>query len=264
MKKSILQLFTGVQIVIITTFLLSWSPIKPERAFYQLIIYHFKTDTQQTAIDNYLQHAILPALHRTGIKNIGVFKSHGNDTLPDKTMFVFIPLKSLDIISTIPSKLNADKEYQLAGVNYINAAYTSPPYTRMETILLQAFPLAPVMQLPVLKGARNERVYELRSYEGPTEKIFQNKIQMFNEGDEIGLFKRLNFNAVFYSEVIAGSKMPNLMYMTCFENMADREAHWKSFGSDAYWKKLSSMPEYQHNVSRNEITFLYPTTYSDF
>jgi len=78
------------------------------------------------------------------------------------------------------------------------------------------------------------------------------------------LFKRLNFNAIFYSEVVAGSKMPNLMYMTSFENRADREDHWKNFVNDPYWKKLSALPEYQNNVSHIDITFLYPTDYSDF
>jgi hypothetical protein len=134
----------------------------------------------------------------------------------------------------------------------------------METILLKAFPLAPQMQLPSLKSAKKERVYELRSYESATELKFDNKVKMFNEGDEIGLFKKLNFNAIFYSEVVAGSKTPNLMYMTSFENKADRDEHWKTFGNDPYWKKLSAMPEYQNNVSHIDITFLYPTEYSDF
>jgi hypothetical protein len=87
---------------------------------------------------------------------------------------------------------------------------------------------------------------------------------MFNEGGEVGLFKRLNFNAVFYAQVLAGNKMPNLMYMTTFENMQDREAHWKAFGDDPFWKKLSSLPEYQHNVSHADIIFLHPVAYSDF
>ena len=86
---------------------------------------------------------------------------------------------------------------------------------------------------------------------------------MFNAGDDVGVFKRLGFNAVFYGEVVAGSTMPNLMYMTTFENKADRDAHWDSFGSDAYWKELSSLPEYQHNVSKNVTIFLHPTEYSD-
>ena len=87
---------------------------------------------------------------------------------------------------------------------------------------------------------------------------------MFNEGGEVALFKRLQFNAVFYGEVLAGSRMPNLMYMTTFENKAARDEHWKTFVADAEWKKLSSMPEYQNNVSKIDIFFLRPTEYSDF
>jgi hypothetical protein len=74
---------------------------------------------------------------------------------------------------------------------------------------------------------------------------------MFNEGDEVGLFKRLHFNAVFYAEVVAGSTMPNLMYMTTFENRADRDTHWSTFGKDEYWKKLSDLPN---------IRTMYPRT----
>ena len=130
--------------------------------------------------------------------------------------------------------------------------------------MLKSFKLAPTLKLPTLSGPRNDRVYELRSYESATEKIFQNKLHMFNEGDEIGLFERLNFNAIFYTEVIAGSKMPNLMYMTSFENMQQRNEHWKKFSDDPYWKKLTSMPEYQQNVSHIDISFLRPTEYSDY
>ena len=120
------------------------------------------------------------------------------------------------------------------------------------------------MKLPKLTAAKNERVYELRSYESATEKIFANKVYMFNEGGEIDLFKRLNFNAVFYAEVIAGSHMPNLMYMTSFENKTDREAHWKNFVDSPEWKKLSTLPEYQNNVSHIDIMLLQPMEYSDF
>ena len=236
----------------------------PAREFYQLTIYHFSNEVQEKTIDNYLQKALLPALHRMGMVKIGVFKPISNDTAADKRLYVLVPMQSLDMLTKIPAKMQADKAYQAAGAEYINALYTAAPYTRMENILLQAFPLATKMQLPALKGSKNDRVYELRSYESATEKIYRNKVQMFNQGDEIGLFKRLNFNAVFYAEVITGSKMPNLMYMTSFENMEDRDKHWKAFVDDPAWKKLSAMPEYQNNVSHNDITLMYPAEYSDY
>lgn len=234
------------------------------KTYYQLTVYHYTTADQEQVLDTYLQEALLPALHRQQIKQVGVFKAINNDTSTLKKLYVLIPFNSLEAVTAVPSKLQNDKEYQTKGAAYINAVYTASPYARMETILLQAFALAPSLELPQLKSPKKERVYELRSYESATEKIFQNKVHMFNEGDEIGLFKRLNFNAVFYGEVIAGGKMPNLMYMTSFENKADRDEHWKNFGADPYWKKLSAMPEYKNNVSHIDIMFLRPAEYSDY
>jgi hypothetical protein len=265
MRKNISYISRKILLGAILILQLSWNTNKkPAREFYQVTIYHFNNEAQEKVLDSYLQNALLPALHRLKLTNIGVFKSWANDTAVNKLIYVFIPLKSLEIMMKLPAKLKEDVSYNSAGADYINATYNNPSYSRMETILLEAFPLAPKMQLPTLQAAKKGRVYELRSYESVTEKKFENKVQMFNEGDEIGLFKRLNFNAIFYGSVIAGSKMPNLMYMTSFENKADRDEHWKAFGNDSYWKKLSAMPEYQNNVSHIDITFLYPTDYSDF
>ena len=86
---------------------------------------------------------------------------------------------------------------------------------------------------------------------------------MFNEGGEVAIFSRLGFNAVFYGNVISGSEMPNLMYMTSFSDMRSRDAHWESFRNDPAWDKLSSMEKYQNNVSRIDIQFLRSTNYSD-
>lgn len=235
-----------------------------KKEFYQVTIYRYTRPQQEVLLDNYLQNALIPALHRLGIKNIGIFKDIANDTTEQKKLYVIIPATSVEKFYTITEKLSADKEYLQAGATYINAPVTASPYNRLETILLKSFKLAPTLKLPSLSGPRKDRVYELRSYESATEKIFQNKVHMFNEGDEIGLFERLNFNAIFYTEVIAGSKMPNLMYMTSFENMQQRNEHWKKFSDDPYWKKLSSMPEYQQNVSHIDINFLRPTEYSDY
>ncbi len=57
--------------------------------------------------------------------------------------------------------------------------------------------------------------------------------------------------------------MPNLMYMTTFEDLPSRTEHWKSFSADTAWKQLSALPEYQKNVSHQDIIFLHPAAYSD-
>ena len=121
----------------------------------------------------------------------------------------------------------------------------------------------PNLIAPSLSGNKTEHIYELRSYEGATERLYRQKVHMFNEGGEIALFSKLQFNAVFYAQVLAGSRMPNLMYMTSFNNMTERDEHWKAFGADTDWKRMSSLPEYQNTVSKADIILLNPAEFSE-
>ena len=239
-------------------------PAKKTGEFYQITIYHYVSSEQQKVIEQYLEEAYLPALHRQNIKNVGVFTVIANDTSANKRLYLIVPLRSLEQINTLSATIARDKDYRENGKSYLEATYKNPPYSRMEKIFLKAFSHAPFLNLPKLSGPRSERVYELRSYESASEKIHENKVEMFNEGGEIALFKQLNFNGIFYASVIAGSHMPNLMYLTSFNNRADRDEHWKSFGASPEWKKLSALPKYQNNVSKNEQIFLKATDYSDY
>lgn len=234
---------------------------KKERSLYQIKIYHLKSQQQEERLDQFLENAFLPAMNKNGVKHIGVFKPIEKDTI--QKIYVFIPFKSFNQFQKAEQSLGTDKQFLSAGKDYLDSPHDDVPYSRLESILLTAFEGMPEASKPALSGPKKDRVYELRSYEGPTEKYFINKVQMFNKGDEIGIFNRLGFNAVFYGEVISGSRMPNLMYMTSFENKAERDKHWKSFGGDPEWKKLSAMQEYKNNVSHIDITFLYPTEYSE-
>ncbi|MHB1178261.1 MAG: NIPSNAP family protein [Daejeonella sp.] len=219
-----------------------------------------KNKEQEYRMDKFLKDAYLPALHRAGIKQAGVLKPITQDT-SDRLIYLFIPLRKLDQFQKLTAVLGKDKQYLTDGKDYLNAVYDDAPYTRIESILLQAFSGMPAPAVPDLTAPKSERFYELRSYESATENYAENKIKMFNK-HELKIFSDLNFNAVFYGQVISGSRMPNLMYMTTFANKADRDKHWAAFGP-AY-KPFSSMPEYQHNVSKNVQVFLSPTDYSDF
>lgn len=234
------------------------------REFYHLKLYHFSTAEQEAALDDYLSEAYIPAMHRAGVETVGAFKPIGNDTASDKRIYVLLPLTAPDQLLRLPEILQQDPDYMRSSESYRETPYDDSPYDRIESIILRAFRLAPVMTVPHFKSDKKDRVYELRSYESATEKYHQNKVHMFNEGGEIPLFVRLGFNAIFYGEVVSGSRMPNLMYMTSFENMAEREAHWETFRADPEWKVLSAKPEYQNNVSRNEQILTRPAEYSDF
>ena len=231
--------------------------------YYQIKIYHFKTPAQEARLDAYFQNAYIPALHKAGVKSVGVFKVIKQDTL-DKKVYVFIPYRTWDELENTDQSLFNDQQYLDAGKDYLDAAYNNAPYARIEIIITRGFVKAPEPSIPNLTGKKADRVYELRSYEGATEKLHASKVKMFNVGDEMAIFKKYNMNGVFYSEVIAGSRMPNLMYMTAYNNKQDNTDKWKQFMGDPNFSALGKMAEYQHNVSHNEQVFLYPTDYSEY
>lgn len=252
-------------LVLLTCFCISSGKAADKnREYYQLTIYHFVSQAQEQVLDTYLEKALVPALHKLNITQVGVFKPIANDTAKDKVIYILIPLRSAEQTAILPAQLLKDKNYCEAGKEYLEAAYNLPPYQRMENLLLKAFPLAARMRLPKLNSPKAEHVYEFRSYESPTENLYRNKVKMFNEGGEITLFDRLQFNAIFYAEVISGSRMPNLVYMTSFENMQERDAHWKAFVDDSVWKKLVAMQEYKNNVSKADIILMKAASYSDY
>ena len=237
---------------------------KQTREYYQLKTYSFDTDAQIQMTDDYLKNAFLPALKRLEINNVGVFKPRTIDSMTPKKIYVLIPFKSLSQFESLNAALSKDEAHNEAGKAYLQAAHNKTPYARIASIILKAFEDMPVMAASRLTGLRKDRIYELRSYEGPTEELYKTKVDMFNAGGEVALFSKLKFNAVFYAEVLSGAQMPNLMYMTTHADQETRDANWKAFVDSPEWSKLKVMPKYQNTVSRNQQTFLYPTAYSDY
>lgn len=254
-RTSFLLLFLSSLLLFSAT---PWSFSPPRKEYYELKIYHVR-GPQMALMDNYLQNAYLPAAHRAGIKNVGVFKAMDNDSL----LYVLTPFQSLDQLTGLSQKLDKDKAYQTAGKEYIDSPLKEPAYQRYETVIMEAFETMPVHAKSGLTVPMSERVYELRDYESSSEKRYLNKVKMFDDGGEVEIFKKLGFHPIFFAKVIAGSHMPNLMYLITFSDKASRDAHWKAFGGDADWSKLKSMPEYQQNTSKTGGKFVRPTEYSD-
>jgi len=238
--------------------------IAQEKEFYELKTYTIKNEEQENRLDDYLENAYLPALKRMGIQQIGVFKVRHTKFKKSDKIYVLIPYQSLAEFESTEKMLALDKTHLSDGADYINAKFENPPYERINSVLMRAFPDMPKMKPSMVEGPRSERVYELRSYESPTEALYKNKVNMFNEGGEVDLFESLGFNAVFYAEVISGDRMPNLMYMTTFPTMEIRDSLWGKFGSSPKWKEISSLEKYQNNMNKLDSHLLYPTAYSDY
>jgi hypothetical protein len=242
---------------------LSSSLFAQKRDIYELKTYHINSPAQEAMLDSYLEKAFIPAAHRLGIAKVGVFKPVSSQADAGQKVYVFIPFKSLDALAGFEEKLLKDQKYLTDGGAYVNAAFDNPPYKRIETSILQAMTGQPKFTESQLTSPKKDRIYELRSYEAATERLYQQKVKMFNSG-EMDIFTRLGFNPVFYAETIAGANMPNLMYLTTHENMEKRDVNWKAFGADYKWIEMKEMEEYKNTVSRNDTRLIYPTDYSDF
>lgn len=238
------------------------APVKQQ--YYEIKIYRISTPSQAEVTENYLKDAFIPAMHRAGIKNIGVFKPVEADTAYGKFIYVFIPFETSDEFFNNITVLQNDPVYQKAGAAFIDAPFDKPPFDRYESIFLKAFAFMPQLRVPSFTTPVSERIYELRSYESATEAKATKKIHMFNEGGEIAIFEKIGANAVFYGQVLLGSKKPRLMYMTTYADMKSREEHWKNFGGTTEWATLSKMEEYKNTVSKVCPYLLHPVSYSDF
>ena len=150
--------------------------------FYELKVYHIENQEQESRVDEFLQQAYIPALKRAGINKVGVFKPVEGDSAYGEKIYVYIPYTSAQQFLKVPELLEKDKKYLADGSGYLNAPHDNPPYERIETVLLQAFEGMPNYKSNNIKGEASDKVYELRSYEGATEKLYKNKVDMFNKG----------------------------------------------------------------------------------
>jgi NIPSNAP len=231
---------------------------------YEIKWYTVKSAAQEASTDLYLKDVWLPAMHRMGFKNIGIFKPISNDTASLKQIVVLVPYNSLEVWYKTKSSINGDPRYLQNAKPFLDADTGTIPFVRVSSTLLQAFEYHPKINQTILK-TNPDAIYELRSYESPSEELHRIKVTMFNEGGEIALFNRLDFQAIFYGDVLSGNKMPNLEYMIVFKDSAARAAHWKAFGDSPEWKKISTDPEYRNNVSVSHIDswLMRRTSYSD-
>jgi hypothetical protein len=220
---------------------------------YEFRVYEMRRNLNP--LDNYFSKALIPALNRMGVKNVGVFRERSLSE-PAK-IYTLIPYASFEDFSRVVSGLKNDKEFADASADYDKIPSDQAVYDRYDSSLLLAFDGLPRMVVP----SNSQRLFELRIYEGYSEDALRRKIKMFNEG-EIDIFRKVKLPAVFYSENISGKNLPCLTYMAAYESMEERDKVWKDFSAHPDWQKMSKLPEYANTVSRIHKIFLEPLPYS--
>jgi hypothetical protein len=231
------------------------------RQYYELRQYHVQSGRQQKLTDAFLRDALVPALNRLGISPVGVFNVEIGEGSP--RFHVLLPAASVDVLATAEARLGHDADYLKAGAPFLNAPADQPAMVRVESSLMVAFEGWPNLKLPAAMAAHKDRLFELRTYESPSDQDHRRKVEMFNSG-EFEVFEKAGFWQVFFGDVLIGSKLPCLTYMIGFPSLAERVEEWKTFGSLPEWKKLTSSPRYSFEsiVSNITNTILRPTDYS--
>lgn len=216
-------------------------------------------ENQMQRTTNFLRSAV-PALKRAGIGPLGFFASVIGEESPFiLAMATFPSMSAMDASRTREAE---DKEYIQLRDAYNAAQGLS--YERLESSLLRCFEGAPAVTVPPTDAQRPPRIFELRMYESNNSFTLARKIKMFHEG-EMNIFKRLGMQPVFFAETFVGPRMPNLVYMLSFDNLAAREKLWQAFGADPEWQKLRAVPGFsdQENVSNISNSILRPLPFSD-
>jgi hypothetical protein len=225
--------------------------------YLEMRTFTFEKRSSANRFHRFLEEAAIPAVNRMGIKPVGVFRGiYGAGSL---TTYVLLPHSSMESVVHFFENLMSDEEFQKSGAEGLNASHTDPLYTRMESNLMLAFKDMPHVEAP---DTSKDRIFELRRYESHSVKANKKKIEMFNEGGEIAIFRRTGLHPVFFGESIVGPNLPNLTYMLTFADMAERDKNWGTFVNDPEWEALSGDPQYDNTVSNIEDTILRPTDFS--
>lgn len=207
----------------------------PVGEFYQLRKYSLRTGPQIALTQGYLERALIPALNRLEMSPIGAFKLDIGPETP--TYYVLIPAGSAETLVTLDAKLGHDAEYVKAASGFRDAPASAPAFERAERSLLSAFAGWPKVVAP----KKEKRIFQLRTYESPSQVAHTRKVQMFNEA-EIEIFTRAGLTPVFFADTLIGTRMPSLTYMLTFADTAELTQRWAAFSADPAWKELSHRP----------------------
>lgn len=206
-------------------------------------------------LHQYLEQALIPALNRQGIENVGAFEETG-EALPKK-IYLLIAYPDLQAYGASLDALAADNGYKQAASSYLTADPETMPYNQISVSLIRASTGFPEL----VKPADDSELFELRIYKSYNEDALRRKVKMFND-HEFEIFEDAGLPTVFFGTNIAGDQMPCLTYMLAFKDMEAHLEAWSKFGPHPEWQRITKLEEYQGAMNEIIRIFLRPLPYS--
>ena len=229
--------------------------------YYDLRRYQLASGPGTRLTGEYFSGALIPGLNRLGIGPVGAFSVYFGPDTP--AYYLLLPSTKLETLVTADLELAKDTAFMKAAAPFWDAPGATPPFVTIESTLLRAFEGYPKLTVPA--AAKNgKRIYQLRMYVSPTNMDHVRKVEMFHHG-EFDIFAKAGAAGVFYADALIGPRLPSLVYMLSFPDMAALETAWDKFGADPDWKKLSADPRFKLDpptVSNVTSLVLRPLPYS--
>jgi hypothetical protein len=215
--------------------------------------YHLQNGPQTELTESYFAGALIPALTRMGMGPVGAFRLEFGSETP--IFYALIPSSSIETLVELDLRLAKDDEFLKAAEPFWSAPATAPAFDRVEVSMLAAFEGWPKITPPPSTAAKAKRIFQLRTYESPSDRDHVRKVEMFHSG-EFEIFVNAGCHPVFFGDTLIGPRLPNLTYMLSFADAADLDARWDVFRNDPAWKKLSADPHYSYEAIVSNISNL--------
>ncbi len=222
---------------------------------YELRVYEMEFFKPANMLHDYFQKALIPALNRQGINNVGAFEELG-EALPKK-IYLLISYPNMQAHQETADQLDKDAQFQSDAAFYMKAPSDQIPFKRLESTFIRSTKGFPGL----VKPAEGSEVFELRIYESYNEDALRRKVKMFNDS-EFAIFKDVGLNTVFFGANISGDQMPCLTYLLAFKDMEEHKLAWSKFGPHPEWQRIVNLEEYADAMNSITRVFLKPLGYS--
>ena len=234
------------------------TPSRPQ--VLELRRYRLRNGALASRFASYAKDALVPALGRAGLAPIGAWNVAMGPDGP--TVHLLIPHPDAASVVTLDERLAADGDYRTAAASSLALPPGEPPFLACDSSLHAAVATMPGVEKPSGPAAGKDRLFELRTYKSATEAASRRKIEMFEAGGEIALFRRVGLLPVFFGRDLVAPGLPSLTYMVVFADAEAREKAWAAFRDHPEWVKMRDDPRYAETVSSIDSALLRPTDYS--
>jgi hypothetical protein len=230
---------------------------RPEQSAQEKQIYEWRIYTlpaENPELDAFYRQTLIPAYNRLDV-TVGAFAPYRpSEQIQRFYLFVYPDVATW---RRVKHAIWQDAAFRKEAQPFYDASASAPVYTLFESFVCEAFDRVPRL----LRPDASRTLFEFRNYKSPNEEANQRKIKMFNV-DEIAIFDQVGIHSVCYGEVLAGPRMPSLIYLTWYKDEPTRDEAWKKFSAHPDWIRIRALPEYAHTATDNRNLLLSPLPFS--